>query len=57
MTEISNQETAVLGLLYEHHHYAYRIREIMEKKGEWITGQMWIIPPYPPSLKAWKRRD
>ncbi len=33
MTEISNQETAVLGLLYEHHHYAHRIREIMEKRG------------------------
>lgn len=33
MSKISHQEVAVLGLLYEHHHYAYRIQEIMEKRG------------------------
>lgn len=33
MIEISQQETAVLGLLFEHHHYAYRIEEIMQKRG------------------------
>ncbi|MCK9151043.1 PadR family transcriptional regulator [Methanobacterium alcaliphilum] len=33
MVKISNQETAVLGLLFEHHHYAYRIEEIMGKRG------------------------
>jgi len=33
MTDLSHQEAAVLGILYEHHHYAYRIQEIMEKRG------------------------
>ena len=33
MTKISNQENAVLGLLYEHHHYCHRISEIMAKRG------------------------
>jgi len=33
MSRISINETAILGLLYEHHHYAYRIKEIMEKRG------------------------
>ena len=33
MTKISNKEAAVLGLLYEHHHYAHRINEIMAKRG------------------------
>lgn len=32
MSGISNTETAILGLLYEHHHYAYRIEEIIEKR-------------------------
>ncbi len=37
MIKISNQEAAVLGILYEHHHYAPRIEEIMVKRGmgEW----------------------
>lgn len=33
MTKISSQETAILGLLHEHHHYAPRIQEIMAKRG------------------------
>ncbi len=33
MIELCNEEAAVLGLLYEHHHYAHRIKEIMEKRG------------------------
>jgi DNA-binding PadR family transcriptional regulator len=33
MTKISNTETAVLGLLYEHHHYPHRLEEIIEKRG------------------------
>ena len=32
MSGISNTETAILGLLYEHHHYAYRLGEIIEKR-------------------------
>ena len=32
MSDISNTETAILGLLYEHHHYAYRLEEIIEKR-------------------------
>ncbi|MGB9937501.1 MAG: hypothetical protein ACPK7O_07250 [Methanobacterium sp.] len=32
MIEISETEIAVLGLLYEHHHYANRIEEIIEKR-------------------------
>jgi len=32
MIRLSNVETAVLGLLYEHHHYAYRLEEIIEKR-------------------------
>lgn len=32
MIRISSIELAVLGLLYEHHHYAYRLEEIMEKR-------------------------
>lgn len=33
MTKITQQEIVVLGLLYEHHHYAYRLEEIMNKRG------------------------
>jgi DNA-binding PadR family transcriptional regulator len=32
MSEISNIEIAILGLLCEHHHYAYRLEEIMNKR-------------------------
>ncbi|MGZ7135263.1 MAG: PadR family transcriptional regulator [Methanobacterium sp.] len=32
MSRISNTETAILGLLYEHQHYAYRLEEIMDKR-------------------------
>jgi DNA-binding PadR family transcriptional regulator len=32
MIKISEFEAAILGLLYEHHHYSYRIVEIMEKR-------------------------
>jgi DNA-binding PadR family transcriptional regulator len=32
MSNVSNKELAVLGLLYEHHHYAHRLQEIMEKR-------------------------
>ncbi|MGZ7050097.1 MAG: PadR family transcriptional regulator [Methanobacterium sp.] len=32
MSLISNTETAILGLLYEHQHYAYRLEEIMDKR-------------------------
>ncbi|MBI4813636.1 MAG: hypothetical protein HY802_04815 [Methanobacterium sp.] len=32
MTDQSNQEATVLGILYEHHHYAHRIQEVMEKR-------------------------
>jgi DNA-binding PadR family transcriptional regulator len=37
MKEISNRETVILGLLYEHQHYVYRLQEIMEKRdmAEW----------------------
>ncbi|MDI6644945.1 MAG: PadR family transcriptional regulator [Methanobacteriaceae archaeon] len=30
---ISDLEAAILGLLYEHHHYAYRLEQIIEKRG------------------------
>ncbi len=33
VNKISHQEVAVLGLLFEHQHYAYRLQEIMEKRG------------------------
>jgi DNA-binding PadR family transcriptional regulator len=33
MVNISDEDVAVLGLLHEHHHYAFRIQEIMEKRG------------------------
>lgn len=33
LNKISQQDVAVLGLLLEHHHYPYRIQEIMEKRG------------------------
>lgn len=33
MDRISNLEAAILGLLYEHHHYAYRLEQIIEKRG------------------------
>jgi DNA-binding PadR family transcriptional regulator len=33
MSKISNTEIAVLGILYEHHHYPNRLEEIMEKRG------------------------
>ncbi|MBI5679894.1 MAG: PadR family transcriptional regulator [Methanobacterium sp.] len=32
MVRISELEVAILGLLYEHHHYAYRLEEIIEKR-------------------------
>ena len=32
MYVISNMEAAILGLLYEHHHYAHRLEEIIEKR-------------------------
>lgn len=32
MYVISNMEAAILGLLYEHHHYVHRIEEIIEKR-------------------------
>ena len=53
MREISNQETAVLGLLYEYHHYAYRIREIMEKRGmdNWADVDYSTLPPILKSLE------
>ncbi|MGC9516435.1 MAG: PadR family transcriptional regulator [Methanomicrobiales archaeon] len=33
MYRISNIEAAILGILYEHHHYAYRIEQIINKRG------------------------
>jgi DNA-binding PadR family transcriptional regulator len=33
MVNIYDQDVAVLGLLYEHHHYPHRLCEIMEKRG------------------------
>lgn len=33
MVQISYPEITVLGLLHEHHHYAHRLVEIMEKRG------------------------
>ncbi len=33
MTRLSDQDAAILGLLYEHHHYAYRLEQIIEKRG------------------------
>ena len=33
MTRLSDQDVAILGLLYEHHHYAYRLEQIIEKRG------------------------
>jgi len=32
MTNVSDIEIAILGLLYEHRHYSYRLKEIMEKR-------------------------
>lgn len=32
MSEISITQTAILGLLYEHHHYAHRLEEIMDRR-------------------------
>ena len=32
MYVISNMEAAILGLLYEHHHYAHRLEEIIEER-------------------------
>jgi DNA-binding PadR family transcriptional regulator len=31
--KITQQDIAVLGLLYEHNHYTYRLQEIAEKRG------------------------
>jgi len=46
MNEISNPEAAVLGVLYEHHHYAHRIPEIMAKRGmnKWADIEFSSIP-------------
>ena len=46
MNEISNPEAAVLGVLYEHHHYAHRIQEIMAKRGmnRWADIEFSSIP-------------
>ena len=33
MLRLSDLEAAILGLLYEHHHYAYRLEEIIKKRG------------------------
>ncbi len=46
MNEISNPEAAVLGVLYEHHHYAHRIQEIMAKRGmnRWADIKFSSIP-------------
>jgi DNA-binding PadR family transcriptional regulator len=33
MYKISDLEAAILGLLYEHHHYAYRLEQIIKKRG------------------------
>lgn len=33
MSRISDIEAAILGLLYEHHHYAYRLEHIIKKRG------------------------
>ena len=33
MTRLSDQDAAILGLLYEHHHYAYRLEQIIKKRG------------------------
>ncbi|MDO9044483.1 MAG: PadR family transcriptional regulator, partial [Methanobacteriaceae archaeon] len=33
MSRISDIEAAILGLLYEHHHYAYRLEQIIKKRG------------------------
>ncbi len=33
MYRISDIEAAILGLLYEHHHYAYRLEQIIKKRG------------------------
>jgi DNA-binding PadR family transcriptional regulator len=33
MLRLSDFEAAILGLLYEHHHYAYRLEEIIKKRG------------------------
>lgn len=43
---ISQQDVAVLGLLLEHHHYAHRLQEIMEKRGmeRWADVDYSSIP-------------
>jgi DNA-binding PadR family transcriptional regulator len=33
MVRLSDLEAAILGLLYEHHHYAYRLEQIIKKRG------------------------
>ncbi len=43
MSDISNIEIAVLGLLYEHHHYANRLEEIMELR----SMHKWVDLKYP----------
>ncbi len=47
MSEISSVETAILGLLYEHHHYAYRLEEIIEKRSmrNWADLEFSSIDP------------
>lgn len=32
MVRLSNLEATILGLLYEHHHYAYRLEQIIKKR-------------------------
>lgn len=46
MIEISNEDATVLGILYEHHHYAPRIEEIMMKRGmnKWVDIDFSSIP-------------
>lgn len=53
MSGISNMETAVLGLLYEHHHYAHRLQEIMEKR----AMQNWADLEYSETLKVLKELE
>ncbi|MGB9979071.1 PadR family transcriptional regulator [Methanobacterium sp.] len=45
MVRISNMDAAILGLLYEHHHYAYGLEEIIEKRAmrNWVDLESSVI--------------
>jgi len=53
MSEISNIEIAILGLLYEHHHYENRLNDIIKKR----SMQSWADLEYKSIIDVLKKLE